>query len=392
MKNYDVLVVGAGPVGSTYARYMAEKGFKVAILEKKKEIGVPLQCAGLLGKKIKKVNILPDEFIINSVHGAFLHSPDDTVLSVSKKNPEAYVLDRVGYDKFLAELAANSGVDILLNHKVVKIDSSNGVINIKNSENTKMSADVIVGADGHSSIVSRSFNPPAKSFQAAQYLVEIGEKRFKNDFVHLYVDSKISPGFFWAIPLSETTARVGLFADANYQDLTSYLNELISKRPELGGSTILKKYYGVIPKQDPHKNLVNDRVILLGDAASQVKPTTGGGLIMGFTCGEIASKITSKALEAEDMRILENYPKSYHDKFKKELKVQLMVHKVFKSLSNSDLEYMFRKLKEEGAEDIISHYGDMDTQSPLVKEMIKQGIIFSILPKMLSRGLSSLWK
>lgn len=71
MKNYDVVVVGAGPIGSTFARSMAEKGFKVAILEKKKEIGVPLQCAGLLGKKIKKVNILPDEFIINSVHGAF---------------------------------------------------------------------------------------------------------------------------------------------------------------------------------------------------------------------------------------------------------------------------------------------------------------------------------
>ncbi len=392
MKNYDVVVVGAGPVGSTFARYMAEKGFKVAILEKKKEIGVPLQCAGLLGKKIKKVNILPDEFIINSVNGAFLHSPGDTVLSVSKKKPEAYVLDRVGYDKFLAELASNSGVDIFLNHKVIKVDSLNGIINLKNSENTKISADVIVGADGHSSVVSRSFNPPAESFQAAQYLIDAGEKRFKKDFVHLYVDSKISPGFFWAIPLSETTARVGLFADDSYQNLTNYLNELISKRPELRGSTILKKYFGIIPKQDPSKSLVKDRVILLGDAASQVKPTTGGGLIMGFTCAEIASKVTKQALEAEDIAALENYPKSYHDKFKKELKVQLMVHKVFKSLSDSDLDYMFRKLKEEGAEDIISSYGDMDTQSPLVKEMLKQGIIFSILPKMLSRGISSLWK
>lgn len=392
MKNYDVVVVGAGPIGSTFARSMAEKGFKVAILEKKKEIGVPLQCAGLLGKKIKKVNILPDEFIINSVHGAFLHSPVDTVLSVSKKTPEAYVLDRVGYDKFLAELASNSGVDIFFNHKVAKVDSINGVVYLKNSEITKISGNVIAGADGHSSIVSQSFNSPADSFQAAQYLVDAGEKRFNNDFVHLYVDSKISPGFFWTIPLSESTARIGLFADANYPDLTNYLNELISKRPELGGVTILKKYYGVIPKQDPHKSLVKDKVILLGDAASQVKPTTGGGLIMGFTSAEMAANVTSQALEAENTAMLENYSKLYRDKFKKELKVQLMVHKVFKSLSNSDLEYMFIKLKEEGAEDIISEYGDMDTQSPLIKEMIKQGIIFSILPKMLSRRLSGLWK
>ncbi|OPX60521.1 MAG: Digeranylgeranylglycerophospholipid reductase [Methanobacterium sp. PtaB.Bin024] len=392
MNHYDIAVVGAGPVGSTFARNMAEKGFKVAILEKKKEVGVPLQCAGLLGKKIKKVNKLPDEFIINSVRGAFLYSPADTVLSVSKKKSEAYVLDRVSYDKFLAELAVDSGADIFLNHSVKKVDSFDGDIHFKRSQNTKMSADVIVGADGHSSVISRSFNPPAKSFQAAQYLVDVGERRFKEDFVHLYADSRVSPGFLWAIPLSENTARVGLFADANYQQLTQFLDELIKKRPELAGATILKKFYGVIPKQNPQKKLMKDRVILLGDAASQVKPTTGGGLIMGFVCAKMASQIVSQALEDGDINILQNYPKTYDDKFKKELKVQLMVHKIFKSLTDSDLEYMFRKLKEEGAEDIISQYGDMDNQSPLVKEMFKRGILFSILPKMLSRGISSLWK
>ncbi len=392
MKNYDVAVVGAGPVGSTFARHMAEKGFKVVMLEKKKEVGVPLQCAGLLGKQIKKVNILPDEFIINPVNGAFLHSPEDTVLSVSKKKPEAYVLDRVGYDKFLAELAQNSGANLFLNHKVEKLDSVNGIINIKSNKTTKISADLIVGADGHSSIVSSTFNPPSDSFQAAQYLIDVGEKRFSKDFVHLYVDSKVSPGFLWTIPLSESTARVGLFADANYKQLTQILNELINKRSELSGATILKKYYGVIPKQDPQKKLVNNRVILLGDAASQVKPTTGGGLIMGFKCAEIASKVASNALESNNISLLKDYSKKYNDQFKKELKVQLMVHKIFKSLTDSDLEFMFRKLKEEGAENIISQYGDMDTQSTLVKEMFKRGILFSILPKMLSRGISILWK
>lgn len=392
MKNYDVAVVGAGPVGSTFARYMAEKGFKVVILEKKKEIGVPLQCAGLLGKTVKKVNILPDEFIINPVNGAFLHSPEDAVLTVRKEKPEAYVLDRVGYDKFLAELAQNVGAELLLNHRVEDLDPVNGLIKIKNNETSEISADLIVGADGHSSVVSKSFNPPAPSFQAAQYLVDVGEKRFQKNFVHLYVDSKVSPGFLWLIPLSKSRARVGLFADTNYQQLNQILNELIKKRSELSGATVLKKYYGVIPRQDPHKKLVNNRVIIMGDAAAQVKPTTGGGLIMGFKCAKIASKVASNALEADDINLLNNYSKEYNDQFKNELKVQLMVHKIFKSLSDSDLEYMFRKLKQEGAEDIISQYGDMDTQSTLVKEVFKRGILFSILPKMFYRGISSLWK
>ena len=384
-------VVGAGPAGSTFARHMAEEGFKVALLEKKKEIGVPLQCAGLLGKKIKKVNILPDEFIINPVNGAFLHSPEDTVLSVSKEKPEAYVVDRIGYDKFLAQLALDSGAELFLNHRVEKVDSAEGVITLKNNE-TKISAEVVVGADGHSSIVSDAFNLPAESFQAAQYLIDVGEKRFQKDYVHLYVDSRVSPGFLWAIPLSESTARVGLFADANYQQLTVILNELLTKRSELKGATILKKYYGVIPKYNPQKKLVKDKVILLGDAASQVKPTTGGGLIMGFSCAEIASRAAINALETENTELLMNYSKEYHDKFKNELKVQLMVHKIFKSLSDSELEYMFRKLKQEGAEQVISQYGDMDSQSPLVKEMFKRGILLSILPKMLSWRISSLWK
>jgi len=392
MKNYDVAVVGAGPVGSTFARHIAEKGFEVAILEKKREIGVPLQCAGLLGKKIKKVNILPDEFIINPVNGAFLHSPEDTVLSVSKEKPEAYVVDRIGYDKFLAQLAIDSGAELFLNHRVETVDSVNGVITLKNNENTKISADVVVGADGHSSIVSEAFNPHVESFQAAQYLIDVGEKRFQKDYVHLYVDSRVSPGFLWAIPLSESTARVGLFSDVNYHQSTVILNELLAKRSELKGATILKKYYGVIPKYNSQKQLVKDKVILLGDAASQVKPTTGGGLIMGFSCAEIASQSVTNALENENTEMLMNYYKDYQNQFKNELKVQLMVHRIFKSLTDADLEYMFMKLKQVGAEEIISQYGDMDSQSPLVKEMFKRGILFSILPKMLSWRISSLWK
>ncbi|MFA0834226.1 MAG: geranylgeranyl reductase family protein [Methanobacterium formicicum] len=392
MKNYDVAVVGAGPVGSTFARHMAEKGFEVAILEKKREIGVPLQCAGLLGKKIKKINILPDEFIINPVNGAFLHSPEDTVLSVSKEKPEAYVVDRIGYDKFLAQLAIDSGAELFLNHRVETVDSVHGVITLKNNENTKISADVVVGADGHSSVVSEAFNPHVESFQAAQYLIDVGAKRFQKDYVHLYVDSRVSPGFLWAIPLSESTARVGLFSDVNYHQSTVILNELLAKRSELKGATILKKYYGVIPKYNSQKQLVKDKVILLGDAASQVKPTTGGGLIMGFSCAEIASKSVTNALENENTGMLMNYYKDYQNQFKNELKVQLMVHRIFKSLTDADLEYMFMKLKQVGAEEIISQYGDMDSQSPLVKEMFKRGILFSILPKMLSWRISSLWK
>ena len=135
MNDYDVAVVGAGPVGSSFARQMAQKGFKVGLIERKKEVGVPLQCAGLVGKKIMDTNILPEEFIVNKVYGAYLYSPSGTVLSVAKREPAAYVLDRVAYDKFLAEKAVEAGADLLLNHRVNGLDIENGEIHIKDHVN-----------------------------------------------------------------------------------------------------------------------------------------------------------------------------------------------------------------------------------------------------------------
>ena len=389
MKDYDIAVVGAGPVGSTFARYAAEKGLNVAIFEKKKEIGVPLQCAGLLGKKIKDVNILPDEFILNEINGAYLHSPSNKMISVNKKEPVAYVLDRVAYDKFLTKLAVNKGAKLFLNHRVEDIDIKNGEIILKDK---KITADVIVGTDGYSSIVSKKFDMNSHSMQAAQYLVDTGSDSLREDYVHLYVDSKFSPGFLWIIPLSKSTARVGLFAKQEYKYLNNILKDFVTNNEYLKDSKIIKKYKGVIPVNNYKNHIVKDRAILIGDAASQVKPTTGGGLIIGFICAKIAAEVVCEALKSNDISILKNYQEEYRKMYKNELRMQIKVQKTFESLSNNDLDSMFQKLKEKGAEEMISEYGDIDSQSPLVKEMIKTGILFSILPNILSRRISNLWK
>lgn len=391
MNNYDIAVVGAGPVGSTFARYMAEEGFKVGLMERKRKIGVPLQCAGLVGKKIKRLNVLPDEFVLNRVCGAHLHSPSGEVLSVAKKKPEAYVLDRMGYDKFLAELAVENGVELLLNHKVVGADIKTGDIRVKNQEKN-ISTNVIVGADGYSSIVSGEFNHPSKTVQAAQYLVDMGSNVLESDYVHLYVDSRISPGFIWVIPVSESTARIGLFASAGYRELTEILDGFLVKNEKFRNASVIKKYHGLIPVYDPKKMIQKDKALLLGDAASQVKPTTGGGLIMGFKCARIAAAATSNALHEGDIGLLRNYERSYMKEYKNELRIQIEVRKIFESMSNEELDKMFLKLEKGGAEAMISKYGDMDVQSALIKQMLKSGLLFSILPGILTRRISNLWK
>jgi len=393
MINYDVLIVGAGPVGTTFARHIAEKGYKVGLLEKKKNIGVPLQCAGLVGKQIKEVNLLPDELIINKVYGAHIHSPSGHLLTVAKNNPEAYVLDRVGYDKFLAQMAVDAGADLFLNHRVTDVDIKNGIV-YSGNDRDEMHGKIIVGADGYNSLMARKVSESGvqKIVQAAQFLVDFDRDLFDTNYVHLHVKSAISPGFIWAIPISASSARIGLFGNLDYHTFKNILKDFLSQDKDCSGYAITKKYHGMIPVYDSKKKLVKDRTILLGDAASQVKPTTGGGLILGFKCAQIAADVTSRALDEDDTRILKDYESEYQNKFKKELIDQLRVQKIFKSLNDDDLDHMFVKLKELGADEIISEYGDMDDQSILVKELVKRGILFKILPKLLSRRIVNLRK
>ena len=391
--DYDVIVVGGGPVGSTFARYMAEKNYKVVILEKKNKIGVPLQCAGLLGSKIKELNILPPQVIINKVYGAFLHSPSNHTLHVSKKEPAAYVLDRVAYDQFLSKQAVDKGSKLLLGHKVVDVDLKKGEVKVKyKNKIKKLKSRVIIVAGGHSSPVSRQFNPQPKTFEAVQFLIKTEKTNLDTDNVHLHVNSNISPGFIWVIPLNNSMARIGMFSRFDYSKMNSILSDFVENNELFEKSRILKKYHGYIPLYDPKKKLFKDRALILGDAASQVKPTTGGGLLIGFECAKIAAEVVEKALINNDMKILSDYQRIFKKKFKSELNVQLQIQKTFELMQDRDLDLMFLKLKKEGAEQIISERGDMDSQTPLIKEMIKSGVIFSVLPKVFFRRISNLWK
>ncbi len=113
---------------------------------------------------------------------------------------------------------------------------------------------------------------------------------------------------------------------------------------------------------------------------------------MGLNVLKWHANTVSKALEMEDHTILKEYENDYKKRFKNELRVQIEVQKIFESLTNEDLDQMFLKLKEGNAEELISKYGDMDTQSTLIKEMIKNRLLFSIVPTLLTRRIGSLWK
>lgn len=385
--NYDVIVVGAGPVGSTFARDISKKGFKVLILEKKKQIGQPLQCAGILGNSIKEVNDLPNNVIINEVSGANIYSPNLNSLHVNKNETQAYIIDRIKYDEYLSNEAINANVDILFKHKVLNVDSKKGIVTFKNEGDiNQLSADIIVGADGPSSVVAKCINSHSNHMNGVQYLIKLNDVVDTKN-VNLYFNECLSPGFKWAIPLNNHHMRFGSVGNYDYRTLTNQLNKLLKIKNEYS-PMILEKYSGKIPIFDSSKKIYDNRVLLLGDAAAQTKPTTGGGLVLAFKSSKFAVDVVERNLEKNDNNInLKNYYDLCKKNYFNELRVQKMVSNVFASLTDNDLENMFVKLKEKNVEDIISDVGDIDSQSILVKKLFKRGIVSDILPTIVYRSV-----
>ena len=395
--DFDVAIVGGGPVGSSLAYRLALQGISVAVFDKKKFVGYPLQCAGILSKSVFELNDLPDDVIINKVKGAFLHSPNYT-LKVEKNETEALIIDRVGYDQYLINRAVNHGVKVFLQHKVIDLNLKEGIVNTNKGE---FKARIIVGADGCNSLVSKTMGNKLKYSPACQYLVRLGDSdtsKLSLSHVDVFVNSSVLPGFLWSIPLGDNLFRIGLFSDNKIKGDSNILDDFLNNCGEFENNNlnitdyeIIEKYRGNIPFYDKNKIIVKDRAILIGDAASQVKPTTGGGLIYGFSAIDIAVDTIKDTLLKDDVSVLKNYSKEFKKLYSGELNTEVKVHNTLNILSDRNLDYLFKKIKENNGERLISEYGDMDKQSILVKEVLKRGLLFKITPKVISSKISSIW-
>ena len=413
--DYDVTIIGAGPIGSTLAYELAGEGIKVCLIDKKKVIGLPLQCAGIVNKRILDFNHIPNDLILNKVKGAHLHTKNHS-LTVFKEDYQALIIDRVAYDQFLYNRAIENGVDSYLSSKAVSVDDMEGKVVFHNDSIEKtIKSKIIVGADGPVSLVSAAIGNDFNYYCASQYLVKV-ENIDDMSFLDLYVSEDLFPGFIWQIPVYENIFRIGLFSNYDYKRQGEILDNFLKNDFKYDNYEVIEKYKGKIPIYDKENKLYKNRALIIGDAASQVKPTTGGGLFIGFETIQIAKKtildafksscfndlnsddsdsLNSKKVDENDREILQDtfkdYQKDFEERFLKEFITQFKVQKTLCTLSDDDLDYFFLKLKEENADELISEYGDMDNQSILVKEFLKRGLVLSLLPKIHKKELAKIW-
>ncbi len=364
---YDVVIVGGGPIGCFVARHIAEAGRKVLILEEHREIGVPPHCAGLVSPEVLSISGVGDDVILNEIRGANIYAYDGTKLSFLGERTYALVIDRIMFDKRLSVMAENSGAELLRDSRVIGFErNDNGVdvIFIRSGERSKVKTSLVIGADGAYSMVARSFNLPLPKEIVYGFQVE-GILDCDNPYqVEVMVDNETSPGWFsWIIPISRDYARIGLGINVRGNP-RNYLKMLCNKWEPLRyfkDLDIKKVMGGLIPLGLIEKSYT-DNVMLVGDAALQLKPLSGGGLYLGLLAGIICSKVALESLDRGDFssNMLSKYQKLWIKSVGKEIKLGLRLRKIFLGLNNKERSDLLKILDNQEAKAIILSAGNID--------------------------------
>jgi len=361
----EVVVVGAGPAGLRVAKRTAEAGHDTLVLDKKSAIGKPVQCAGLVSPRV--LDLTGTRSKILSPKRAVINSPSGERLELDNKDDKAVVIDRSRFDRELATKAAKAGAEIRLRCRVksTSYGEKRKIEFVEDGKIKTIKADVVIGADGPGSVIRRSADLPSPDefLPAVQAVVPKHDKD-----VQIYLGNDITSGFFlYEVPF-KTGKLIGLASDdgKTYGHLTKHLR---SKGLE---DSVLTFLSGTIPLGNLERS-VSDGLCIVGDSASQVKPLSGGGIYWGIKAADICSDVVIEALGEGDVskRSLDRYHKRWQKSIGKKISREMRVRKVYKDMTDRDLDKLLNILSKEKTRRIIEREGDIDNHSKLIRPLLK---------------------
>mgnify|MGYP005839551477 CR=1 FL=1 len=335
-KEYDIIVVGAGPAGSMAARFAAEQGVSVLILEKDRDVGYPVRCGEAVNKKSIEEFITPHEkWIAAAINKFSLNSPDGTEVIIEFEET-GFILERRMFDYELAKTASNAGAEILTRAYVNGLLFDNGrVAGVKyefNGEQKEIKSKIVIAADGVESRVGRWAGLETHcDFRDMECCVQITASNIKvnSDTCYFYFGKDFAPnGYFWIFPKGENIANIGLGVSGligKKKSAQSFLNSFMEKR--YPNASILTKIAGGVPCSPTLKKISAPGIMLAGDAAHQVNPLSGGGITSGMIGGSIAGKIAAEAIKLNKPDHIFSYDKAWYDRIGKK-------HEIYNNIKN----------------------------------------------------------
>ena len=322
-QKFDIIVVGGGPAGTTAARYAAQEGLSVLLLEKDRDIGVPVRCGEAVTDEGLRIFHEPQErWIKSTIKRLRLIPPSEKAIDLNLQQI-GYILDRRVFDYDLGEYASQAGAQIVtkayVTGLIIKNDFVSGVTGIFMGQPFNIESKLVIAADGVESRVGRwaglKTNIKMKDMESAYQKtitgIEVDESRFD-----IFVSRKWAPGgYLWVFPKGPNIANVGLGVSGEYSKEKSairYLDEFLDSH--FPNYSVVAQAAGGVPCARTLKTIVSNGLMLTGDAARMVNPMTGGGIVSGMRGGLLAAQTAVKAINNGDVsaKSLKPFQKEWH--------------------------------------------------------------------------------
>ncbi|MGB9937382.1 MAG: NAD(P)/FAD-dependent oxidoreductase [Methanobacterium sp.] len=357
---YDVIVVGGRVGGSVSSLFASKQGLDVLMIEKRQEIGVPLQCAEATTEKTFEImGIKPsDKYIRTPIYGADLHSPDGTKFRMEGDNEKGFILDRKVFDKSLAIESANAGTDIMVKTTVkdliIKDGKVSGVIAKHLGETIEIEADLVIAADGIESNVARmagihsnwSVNDICSCVQYKMTGVNTDP-----NYMQFYFGREVAPGgYVWVFPNDNNVTSIGIGVRSSNKTAYEYLNDFISRF----NGKIVEINVGGVPVSGNIEKTYTGGLLVVGDAAGHVNPITGGGIDLTTACAKIAGLVAADAINNNDTssKFLKAYEEQWKNEIGEMMKKSLKYRKVFDKLNDKELNVLANFMKDRDLDNI----------------------------------------
>jgi len=379
VKLYDVVVIGGGPAGSYVAYKLAGMGYGVMVLEQKEKPGEKVCCTGIIGRECVNSFAVDDSVILRQANSARLFSPSGKLLRFWREKTQAYIIDRAVFDYTMASRAQDKGAEYVLNSLVTDIEVGNDRVSldvVRQGERLSFEARVVVIASGFGSTLAERLGCGKVSdfVIGAQSEVEtngVGE-------IELYFGQKVAPGFFaWLAPTSPHRALVGLLTHHNPGLYLKTLMSSLMVQGKIFSAEAEVRYGGIMLK--PLARSYSERCIVVGNAAGQVKPTTGGGIYYALLGADIAANTLHQALKCDDLsaRNLASYQRGWKRKLGQELKVDYWARKFYERLSDRQIDKFFDTIKSNGIDEVLLKAEDLsfDWHSEAVLRLMRHKAI-----------------
>ena len=379
--NYDVVVIGAGPIGGYLSKNLSELGHSVLLIEEHAEIGRPFQCAGLVNPgAMEKVNL--EETALTRIWGARLHSPSGSFIEIGDPSiTRTWSVCRKLFDEQVVIQSIKSGTELWLSSNpisaVVKEDYVDLIINVDGSK-TEVRTKLLCGADGAHSWVRRNFKMGRPKEMMIGLQIEVTGYESQDGRLELFTGDNISPGFFsWAIPSGDTT-RIGVWSKPNLlgeESCEKFLNNLMNNSPWQNKFSECKevgRFCGPVPSGILKKTMI-ERVALFGDAAGICKPTTGGGIGPGFKQVDILVPLLSKAISDNKLsnKKMIQMSNSLNEMKRNHRRKRALRDAFLTEVSEEELDKIFDIWSRPEVIKLINELGDIENPIPLGLRMLK---------------------